>query len=119
MSTPSSSHSQLRDFVETHELTNRHSIINFNSIVTIATAQSELSSQEMEIMITFDGFANSGTVSLMENELDPNEFPTRFLAEHQTIEHVDKVSLKITGKHPNPRIGNYEVKIIPLGKLRD
>ena len=111
---------ELRDFVETHDLRNRFSIIHFKSLVSITTAQNKLINKEMEVMITFDDFDSYGKVSLLDSGLDPYLFPTVFEAKWQTMIHVDKEFLKISDTHKqNNRIGVYKVKIIPLEKLKE
>jgi hypothetical protein len=114
------SHSELKNFVQSHKLRNSHSLINFISIVTIETAENKITNREMEILITFDGYDNYGSISLLENELDPYAYPTKFFAKHQEMKYVNGEFLLIKGNHTkNPAIGNYEVKIIPLNRLRE
>jgi len=111
---------QLRNFVETHELRNRFSIIQFNAVVSITTAMNKITNQQMEVMISFDNFNSLGQVTLMESRLDPEKYPTVFEATWQQMEHVDNEYLLISDIHKkNPSIGTYSVKVIPLVKLRD
>ena len=71
---------ELRDFVETHDLRNRFSIIHSKSIESITTVQNKVTIKEMEVMITFDDFDSYGKVSPMDKELDTNLFPNVFKA---------------------------------------
>jgi hypothetical protein len=110
----------LSEFVETHNLTNRVSLIHFNAIVNITTAQNKITNQKIEVMISFDGYDNFGKVTLLKNDFDPYLYPIQYEAKWQKMEHIDGEYLKITDNHRhNPAIGKYSVKIIPLEKLSD
>lgn len=111
---------QLKDFVETHNLMNRNSIVHFNSIVTIETANNKITNQKFEIMISFDNYNSLGLITILESNIDPNLFPTVFEANWQKMEHIENEYLKITDIHKkNHLIGKYTVKIIPLEKTRN
>jgi hypothetical protein len=111
---------QLSEFVQQHRLMNKHSIIQFNSIVSITTSKNKITNQRMKIMITLDGFDNYGQLTLLESEIDPYLFPTVFEAKWQNIKHIENEYLEITGIHSqNEDIGEYKVKIIPLEKLNE
>ena len=111
---------QLSNFVEKHNLRNRHSIIHFNAVVSITTAKNKLVNKQIEVMISFDNYNSLGQVTLMESELDSMLFPTIFEAIWQSMEHIEDEHLLISGIHrKNPLIGKYSVKIIPLNKLKD
>lgn len=107
-------HKELKGFVEYHGLSNKYSVIQFNALVTITTEKNKVSNEEMEVGITFDGYNNYGTVTLLESYLDPYLYPTVFKAQWQNIKHIDKEYLYITDTHPT--IGRYEVKIIPFSR---
>jgi hypothetical protein len=111
---------QLSDFVETHNLMNQYSIVHFNAIVTITTANNKITNRQMEVMISFDNFNSLGQVTLMESDIDPKLYPTIFEANWQKMKHIENEYLLITDVHKkNPTIGSYTVKIIPLNKTRD
>lgn len=111
---------ELRDFVTTHKLRNRRTIIHFNAIVSITTVENKISNGNMNVFISFDNYDSYGRVVLMESHLDPNLYPTEFDGKWQTIEHKDNVYLFISGNHTiNPSIGIYEVKIVPINKLEE
>lgn len=111
---------QLQEFVQQHNLMNRHSIIQFNSIVSITTAKNKITNQSMKIMVTLDGYDNYGQLTLLESDLDPYLFPTVFEAKWQYMKNIDDEYLEISGFHSqNQDIGKYWVKIIPLRRLTD
>ena len=115
-----SSSEELSDFVHFHKLMNRFSVTHFSAIVTIETEINKLINQQMEVMISFDGYKSYGKVTLMDNDLDPYLYPTDFEANWQKFGHIDKEYLLIHGKHiSNSKIGSYKVKIIPLEKIRE
>jgi hypothetical protein len=110
----------LSDFIHSHELMNSYSVIQFMAVVTIRTANNKFTNQQMKVMADLDGYDNLGTLTLLENELDPYLYPTNFDAKWQTFQHFDGDYLLITGNHnKNAAIGKYEVKIIPLQRTRD
>jgi hypothetical protein len=110
----------LSDFVKVHQLMNRFSIIQFSAIVTISTANNKITNEPLKVMITFDGYNNCGTLTLLESHIDPNLYPTVFDAKWQKFEHISNEFLLITGNHTqNPTIGNYVVKVLPLGRIRE
>lgn len=112
--------SALKEFVEHHKLTNRKSITQFSALVSIQTAKNKITKQEMNLGVTFDGYENYGTVTLLESDIDPYLYPTVFLAQWQKMEHIENEFLKITDTHTkNPDIGKYEVRILPLQRLRE
>lgn len=110
----------LSNFIHSHKLMNRHSIIEFMAIVTIKTANNKVTNHQMRVMAQLDGYDSLGTLSLLESELDPYLYPTVFDAKWQSFQHVDSEFLLIKGNHiKNSDIGKYEVKIIPLQRTRD
>ncbi|KNB62254.1 hypothetical protein [Chryseobacterium sp. Hurlbut01] len=114
------SQSELYDFVEFHDLQNRHSQINFYAYVNIITAESEIKKEEMEVMIYKDVYNRRGKVTLIGNELNPYEFPEEFYPDYQSMKHVNNQYLEIIGNHEqNKKIGNYNVEIYPIRKLKD
>ncbi|TRX30427.1 hypothetical protein FNW52_20230 [Flavobacterium sp. ZT3R18] len=111
---------QLKDFVETHNLMNRNSIVNFNSIVSITTANNKITNRKIEVMVSFDNYNSLGLVTFLESDIDTSLFPTVFEANWQKMEHIENEFLKISDIHKkNPLIGEYTVKITPLEKIRD
>lgn len=111
---------ELKEFVKNHNLSDMYSVIQFKALVTILTVQNKLINLEMNVNITFDGYENYGTVSLFESNIDPYLYPTVFYAQWQKMEYVNNEYLRITDTHTkNPSIGKYEVKIIPLSRLRE
>ncbi len=111
---------QLREFFQHHDLMNKHSIIQFNAIVSITTAKNKITNQPMRVMITLDGIYSYGQLTLLESDIDPYLFPTVFEAKWENMKHVDNEYLEISGFHSkNQDIGNYMVKIIPLERLND
>lgn len=110
----------LKDFVEIHELMNSHSIVHFNALVSIETAEESITNQEMQVLITFDDYQSIGKVSLLESDLNPYSFPTVFEAKWQKMEHQNNQNLHISDTHTrNPKIGAYEVYIVPTGKVKN
>ena len=117
---PITSQAELYEFVEFHELQNRHSNINFYAYVSISTAESEIQNEEMEVWIFKDVYNRRGKVTISGNDLDPYEFPEEFFPDFQLMEHIEKKFLQIDGNHQlNSRIGKYTVKIYPIRKLKD
>lgn len=111
---------QLRHFVEYHDLRDDFSIIQFDAIVNISTIKNRIDRQKMIVWITFDDFDSYGRVTLLEHNLDPYLFPTIFEGKWQTMKHIDNVYLEISDVHAkNADIGKFNVKIIPMGKLKD
>lgn len=109
---------ELREFVERHKLRNRHSVIQFNSLVSIDTEKNSIRNERIVVMITFDNFNSAGQVSFIGDNLDPYLYPMVFEAVWQQMQHIDNEHLLITGNHSkNPNIGKYSVKIIPLERL--
>jgi hypothetical protein len=93
-------------------------VIDFMAVVTIRTILNKIINQQMRIMVHLDGYDNLGTLTFIENELDPYLYPTEFNAKWQTFQYIDDEYLLITGNHTmNTNIGKYEVKIIPLQKM--
>jgi len=108
---------ELKDFVSDNNLMDMYSNIHFKALVSIKTAQKEIKSKEMEVRITFDNFNSYGKVSLIADYIDPLLFPTIFEAGWQKMEYRENMYLHITDTHKkNPKIGMYDVKIIPLPK---
>jgi len=111
---------ELKGFVEYHKLTNRNSITQFSALVTIQTVKNKIIKQEMNVGITFDGYENYGTISLLESDINPYLYPTVFYAQWQKMEHIENEFFKITDTHTkNADIGKYEVRILPLQRLRE
>jgi hypothetical protein len=114
-------HNELKDFVESHSLQNRFSIVQFSAYVTIYTAKNTLK-DKMNVSITFGGFENAGTVSLLGSRVDAHHFPTIFEAKWEStiIKHLGGAILNIKGFHSkNLMIGEYSVEITPIERLRD
>jgi len=110
---------ELKDFVEKHRLMDMYSNIYFTASVSIKTAKNEIVDEEMNVMITFDDFNSYGKVTLMGHDLDPTLYPTVLEAKWQKMVHVGKVFLNISDIHKkNPMIGKYEVKIVPMGRIK-
>jgi len=109
----------LRDFATKHKLIDKHSYIQFNSLVSIDTARNSIRNKEIVIWINFHSNC-SGKLHFLNDNLDPDLYPTEFSADWQRIQHMNNEYLLITGNHTkNPAIGNYTVKITPLGRLRE
>ncbi len=105
---------QLQDFVHAKKLMNEYSVINFTAFVVINTAQNRWM-QNTRVMITLDGFDNYGTVSILDDDIKADLFPTVLQAKFQTFEFVNNEYLNITGFHKiNAAIGRYSVMITPL-----
>jgi hypothetical protein len=110
---------ELKDFVERHKLMDMYSNIHFKASVSIKTAKNEIVDEEMNVMITFDDFNSYGKVTLMGHDLEPTLYPTVLEAKWQKMIHVENVFLQISDIHKkNPMIGKYDVKIVPMGKLK-
>lgn len=111
---------ELRDFVEKHKLRNRHSIIQFDSLISIDTEKNNIRNERIVVMITFNNFNSSGRLIFIGDDLDPCLYPTEFEADWQQMQHVNNEYLLITGNHKkNSNIGKYMVKITPLEKLKE
>lgn len=111
---------ELRDFVHTHDLQDRHSNCHIKAIVTITTSLNKITNEEMEVMINLDGYNSTGEVTLLDHDLDHDLYPTVFKANYAQLNHVNSEYLEITDTHmKNPKIGKYTVKIIPLRRLKD
>lgn len=60
------------------------------------------------------------TIQNSKSVLDTDLYPTVFYARWQKMEHVDEMYLHISDVHRfNAKIGKYDVKIIPQGKLKE
>jgi hypothetical protein len=106
---------ELNEFVHSQKLINRHSNIDFTALVTIRTEKDKVINQRMRVMVHLDGYDNLGTLTLLESNMDPYQYPTEFNAKWQTFKHIDNEYLLITGTHTtNPDIGEYNVKITPI-----
>jgi len=106
---------ELRDFVFKHKLMDKHSNIQFRALVSIKTDNNELLNEEMNVMITLDGFDSYGKVFLLGDNLDFTKFPIVFEAKWQKMEHVNNIFLKISDIHKkNLKIGKYCIKIVPM-----
>lgn len=111
---------ELRNFVDVHDLRNKHSVIYFNAIVSITTANSKITDEKFPVMISFNDFDSYGKITLMNSEIDPSYFPTIFDAKWQKIKHTNNEHLLIEDLHKqNPNIGKYIVKITPLDKIEE
>jgi hypothetical protein len=107
---------QIRDFVFTLNLMNKHSVISFMADIEITTATTSLEIVD-RVRINFDGYDNPGMVSIAEenNKLDPKLFPFVFDAKWQQFSFVNKEYLLISDVHKkNPVIGKYQVIIRPV-----
>lgn len=112
--------SELKDFIELHDLSDMYSIIHFAAAVSIETAQNKIQNEIMEVRITFDDYDSYGKVFLVSNDLDPYLYPTVFEAKWQEMEHINNVYLQISDTHRrNSIIGKYRVLIVPQRKFRD
>jgi hypothetical protein len=111
---------ELKSFVARHKLQDHHSIIQFNSIVSLDTEKNSIRNKKIVIMITFNDFDSPGRLFFMRDDLDPYLYSTVFDANWQQMQHIDNEYLLITGNHTkNPDIGEYRVKVIPLDRLRE
>lgn len=106
---------ELKDFIQDNNLMDMYSNIRFKALVSIKTIQKEIRNQEMNVRVTFqEGY---GKITLLEESLDPYQFPSEFEAQWQKMEYKENLYLYITDTHKkNPSIGKYEVKIIPIPK---
>lgn len=105
----------LNEFVHHHKLIGKYGTIRFMAKITIGTAHNRFESQGMEVMVNLADYNSMGKLSLIENELDPELYPTIFDAKYDTFNHVHEVYLQITGTHTKrPLIGKYSVIIVPL-----
>lgn len=106
---------ELQEFVRVKKLRNKYSQIDFEALVEIKTSANHLEIQNSKIQITFDGYDNYGTVTLLDGDIDSNLYPTVLLAKYQDFVFVKNEYLRITGFHRNnPSIGKYSVTITPL-----
>jgi hypothetical protein len=110
---------EIKSFVEGHDLMDNRSNIQFIANVTIKTALNEIEDEKMTVMITYEGFDNYGIVTLLNSDLNPNLFPTVFNGKWQKMEHIEGVFLQISDFHKmNPKIGQYNVKIVPIRRIK-
>jgi len=94
--------------------------IRFAAKIVIETEYNRHEAQEMEVMVSLTDFNSMGKLGLIENELDPDLYPTDFDAQYQNFTHVHDVYLHITGTHKKqPLIGKYLVTIVPLRRTLD
>lgn len=110
----------LREFIHHHKLMDRFSNIQFEGLITIQTAQNQITSERMRVMINLNDYKCYASITIMESHIDPNLYPTVLCARFQKIEHVNKEYLYISDTHTlNHNIGKYSVKITPLSKLEN
>jgi hypothetical protein len=103
-------HSQLKDFVENNGLRDAKSNIDFTAAIAITTASDEITLTS-RVRIDFGGYDNYGVLTILDNSVDPNQFPTQLNPKWQTFVTKGQ-TLTITGNHSkNPKIGNYTVTI--------
>lgn len=105
----------IKDFISYHHLRNpKDGTVYFKANVEIET-QSEFLEITGEILITFAGYNEAGTLQILSPDLDPYVYPQKFKVEWDKFEFVDSYFLKIIGTHTqNSRIGNYLIKITPV-----
>lgn len=105
----------LHEFVHHHKLIGKYGGVRFAAKITIETAHNRFETQEMEVMVSLTDYTSMGKLTLIENELDPELFPTDFDVQYQIFNHVHEVYLHITGTHRTKTlIGKYSVVIVPL-----
>jgi len=108
---------ELKNFIEIHELSDRNSDVYFRSLVSITTEANNIRNQEMKVRISFDNYGSYGQVVFVEDRIDPYLYPTVFEAKFLYMQHIDDEYLLIKGNHTrNAKIGEYSVKITPLGR---
>ncbi len=99
--------SNLKEFVEYFKLSDSHCNIDFEGRVQIKTKNNNFN-DKARVRITFDNF---GSVYVIHEDVDATEYPVQFEAKWQFFEFIDETYLKTSGKHPNPQIGEYILKI--------
>ncbi|MBN1969676.1 hypothetical protein JXM83_00070 [Candidatus Woesearchaeota archaeon] len=104
------SNGQLKKFVEHFQLSDEYSNIDFIGNIQLET-DNNFFNDNARVLIFFNGFDSYGKVDLISDDLDATEYPIQFEAKFQLFEFVDNVYLKTTGRHPNPYIGEYTLKI--------
>lgn len=107
-------YSVINDYWQENDLMNRKSLINFYCTFKIKT-QTDYSTSENEVRIWLDA-GSIPKVQIIDFEKDERKFPTEFWFKN-TIMQNDGNILLITGRHPNPSIGDYEATIIAHGKV--
>lgn len=104
----------LKDFVEDFNLKDNHSNIFFNANIEIVTTQKNLK-LSADVRITFNGYNNYGTVTIINDGIDPKLFPEIFMAQQDDFAIANDSRLVISGNHTNnAKIGQYTVKITPI-----
>lgn len=109
-------YSVINSYWEENSLMDRNSFINFYCTFKIKT-QTDFSTSENEARIWLDA-GSTHKVQIMDFEKDERKFPTDFWLSN-TIMQMDGNTLIISGKHPNPSIGNYEATIIAHRKVKE
>ncbi|RLK00102.1 hypothetical protein [Tenacibaculum discolor] len=105
--------SELKEFVEDQNLSDKNSNIFFNAQIELTTSKNFVQI-ESKVMIRFDGYNSSGKLTIIGSELNPHLFPEEFEANWQTFKYHDNQYLQITGNHPKKEIGKYKVDITPI-----
>lgn len=106
--------SVLESFLSINNIKKSNAYPQFQSEVTIETDSNELK-DSFEVAVDFraTGKENGKVVLLIkDNQLDVYQFPSDFWV-GSTVSRLNGKTLIITGTHPNPDIGNYEVTITP------
>jgi len=106
--------SELKKFVKDNNLKDSNLNISFNAKIQIQTSINRLETQT-EVMIRFDGYNSAGKLTIIDknDEIDPVLFPEDFEAKWQDFKYLNNHFLEIKGKHPEPIIDEYIVRIIP------
>lgn len=105
--------SELKEFVEKQNLSDRNSNIFFNAKIELTTSKNFIDI-ESKVMIKFDGYNSSGKLTIIDSGLNSLQFPEEFEANWQTFKYLDNQYLNITGIHPKDEIGEYKVDVIPI-----
>jgi hypothetical protein len=105
----------LQEFVHGMGLMDDNSNIIFQAEVRFNSLNENITVNP-NVMIRFDGYNNPGTVTFLDvnKEIDSSKMPEQYVAHWGSYVFVNNISLRITGQHKNPKIGNYVLQITPL-----
>lgn len=88
-------------------------MLHFNAIVT-GKVNGISVTRQCQIQIVQSNYGNSGTISILDNDIDSIVFPTYFVARYQEYSCERGHGLRISGRHrKNKIIAAYSLVIIP------
>lgn len=107
----------VREFIEKHDLRNRHSQVIFNGRFEVTTEKTGRYADDHEIKID-NNYDSDGEVDVMDiGDIDVHSVPTSFKAKWQEYDMDESGNLLISGRHPN--MGEYDAIITPYNRTKD